>query len=107
MRTETFAFYLLDLVKLRRHACKQKRDNVIVKDWLTYAIPEDVSVFIPHILESLFYRGRYDIIGVIYGSNTAPKSDLNIFSATYSERLEPRRQRKGSDGKTSIKIYYR
>ena len=67
--------------------------GLFIKDSITYTTREDLSVFIPHLFESLFIEvankhHKNTIIGVIYRPNTAPKSDLNIFSTTYSEILE-------------------
>ena len=53
-----------------------------------YNIRTDLSVFIPHVCETLFVeikltpKSKPIIIGCIYRPNTAPKADLDIFSET-------------------------
>ena len=59
---------------------------LFIKDSIQFKIRNDLSVFIPHIFESLFIElyspyGR-SITGVIYRPNTAPKADLDIFTTT-------------------------
>ena len=55
---------------------------------INFKIRDDIkSVLIPHIFESLFIEmktksRKNTIVGVTYGPNTAPKADVDIFSAT-------------------------
>ena len=63
---------------------------LFIKENIQYKIREDISVFIPHIFESLFieintHEGNKSIIGVIYRPNTAPKADLDIFTTTLQD----------------------
>ncbi len=60
--------------------------GLFMKDTLNYKIREDISVFIPHIFESVFVeiintKERNLIVGVIYRPNTEPRADLDIFSS--------------------------
>ena len=73
-----------------------------IKDPISYTLRTDLSVFIPHIFESLFidlniniyiyiYIYIYNlkqILGVIYKPNIVPKTDVNIYSTTHLEVLE-------------------
>ena len=83
------------LISRNREGTSVNRGGVglYIKDSVTYIVREDLSVFIPHVFESLFIEitnkhHKNQIVGVIYRPNTAPKSDLNIFSTTYLEILE-------------------
>ena len=45
---------------------------------------DDLSVFIPHVIESLFFEIHINerktiIVGVVYRPNTQPRADINIF----------------------------
>ena len=56
---------------------------LFIKNSITYKIREDLSIFIPHITESLFIECELQnkhkvIVGVIYRPNSAPKADLDI-----------------------------
>lgn len=67
--------------------------GLFVKEHLNYKIREDLSVFIPHVFESIFIEIRSDhnknvVVGVIYRPNSAPKADLDIFSTTIFEIME-------------------
>ncbi len=60
--------------------------GLFMKNDLNYKIREDISVFIPHVFESLFVeiintKERNMIVGVIYRPNTEPRADLDIFSS--------------------------
>ena len=61
-----------------------------IKENVHYVIREDLSVFIPHVFESLFIECKNpslqnEIVGVIFRPNTAPKADLDIFSKTIND----------------------
>ena len=67
--------------------------GLFIKENIIFKIREDLSVFIPHILESVFIEiqsksNKNTIIGVIYRPNTAPMADVDIFSATISDILD-------------------
>ena len=51
-----------------------------------------ISVFIPHVFESLFIEivssSKSSIVGVIYRPNTAPKSDVDVFSSTLQKIMD-------------------
>ena len=61
--------------------------GLFIKDSLQYTIREDLSIFLPHVFESLFVETQITntqnvIIGVIYRPNTAPRADLDLYSST-------------------------
>ena len=62
-----------------------------IKDHLNFKHRPDISVFIPHIFESIFIEIQSKhtnvIIGTIYRPNTSPKADLDIFQNTLSELM--------------------
>ena len=63
---------------------------LFVKDHLNYFRREDLSIFIPHVIESIFIevqnnRSKPFIVGIIYRPNTFPLADLDRF---ISELLE-------------------
>ena len=56
-----------------------------IKDDLTYFRRDDVSIFIPHVLESIFFEIRRNlnkpvIVGVIYRPNTQPRASFDLFT---------------------------
>ena len=60
---------------------------ICIKETINYKIRNDLSVFIPHVYESLFVEitsniGKNTIIGVIYRPNTFPRADVDIFTTT-------------------------
>ncbi len=67
--------------------------GIYVRDHLTYIDRPDISVFIPHVFESLFIEVQINskqsiIIGNIYRPNTAPKADLDVFHHTLFELID-------------------
>ena len=61
--------------------------TIFIKETIDYKIRNDLSVFIPHVYESLFVEitsniGKNMIIGVIYRPNTFPRADVDIFTTT-------------------------
>ncbi len=65
---------------------------LFVKQTINFHIRDDLSVFIPHVFESIFIevespKGRNSIIGVVYRPNTAPRADLNIFQSTMNDLM--------------------
>lgn len=67
--------------------------GLFIKDNINFKIREDLSVFIPHVFESVFIEmgsksEKHKIIGVIYRPNTAPKADMDIFSVTLHDILD-------------------
>lgn len=66
---------------------------LFIKDSLDFKIRDDLSVFIPHVFESLFIEvesesGKPTIVGVIYRPNTAPRSDIDIFTTTLLDLMD-------------------
>jgi len=61
--------------------------GLFIKQNINYKIREDLSIFIPHIFESIFIEvssisTKNNIVGVIYRPNSQPKADINIFTKT-------------------------
>ena len=55
-----------------------------------YKPRDDLSVFIPHVFESLFIEithkhKKNTLVGIIYRPNTLPKADINIFMQTLQD----------------------
>ncbi len=63
--------------------------GIYVKNNLSYKIRHDLSIFIPHICESLFIevqcKNKNIIVGIIYRPNTPPRADLDVFMHTLHE----------------------
>ena len=63
-----------------------------IKNTLSYKVRNDLSIFIPNILESIFCEiqlcNKSIIVGTIYTPNTPPKADLDIFTHTIHERQQ-------------------
>ena len=73
--------------------CRESTDDyrggvaLFIKETIDYKIRKDLSVFIPHVYESLFVEvtsncGKNTIIGVIYRHNTFPLADIDRFTTT-------------------------
>ena len=65
---------------------------MFIKDSIQFHIREDLSVFIPHVFESVFVEintnsNKKSIIGVIYRPNTQPRADIDVFSSTLFELM--------------------
>jgi hypothetical protein len=61
--------------------------GLFVKQNVQFKIREDLSIFIPHVFESIFIEvlsntNKNTIVGVIYRPNTQPKADMDIFTST-------------------------
>ncbi len=64
--------------------------GLYIKEHLSYSLRSDLSVFIPHVIETLFVEVNLNktkkvILGVIYRPNTAPRADIDVFLQTISE----------------------
>ncbi len=62
--------------------------GVFIKETLNYIIRENISVFIPHIFESIFIEivnesERNIIVGVIYRPNTEPHGVMLTWILSY------------------------
>ncbi len=74
-----------------RNDTTQSRGGVAIyiRENLQYSFREDLSIFIPHIFESIFIEvhknNKTIIIGTMYRPNTPPKADLDIFMHTMSD----------------------
>jgi len=80
---------------ISRHREEGPRGGVglFIKNNLIYKLRDDISVFIPHIFESVFIKitnthGNNLIIGVIYRTNSGPHADLDIFSRTLQDIMD-------------------
>ena len=67
--------------------------GLFIKDSFNYRVRDDLGIFVPHVYESLFVEimstsSKNQIIGVIYRPNTAPRADLEIFSAHLYETMD-------------------
>jgi len=63
--------------------------GIFIKDCYQYKIRQDLSIFIPHVFESIFVEiqtgNKNVIVGTVYRPNTYPKADLDIFSHNMHE----------------------
>jgi len=67
--------------------------GLFTKDNIDFKVRDDLSVFIPHVFESLFIEikplsGKPYVVGVIYRPNTAPRADIDIFTTTLLELMD-------------------
>ncbi len=71
------------------HASSRGGVAMYIKNNLEYKQRSDLSIFIPHIFESIFVEIRHNnksmIVGTVYRPNTPPKADLEIFMHTMNE----------------------
>ena len=77
-----------DIISRTRENNSRGGVGLYINENIQFTIREDISVFIPHIFESIFIEvktkhEKKQIVGVIYRPNTAPKADINIFSTTF------------------------
>ena len=83
-----------DLITRVREDGSRGGVGLFIKNEINYKIRDDLSVFIPHVFESLFIEigsksdHKRSIIGVIYRPNTAPKADIDIFSSTLFDIMD-------------------
>ena len=66
--------------------------GLYIKTKFSYQIRNDLSVFIPHVFESLFcdislHNTFNATIGVIYRPNTPPRADLDMYLQTLQDIL--------------------
>ena len=67
--------------------------DFFIKDDINFKIRKDLSVFIPHVFESVFIEidsnsEKSRIVGIIYRPNNPPRADVDIFSVTLYEILD-------------------
>jgi hypothetical protein len=77
--------------------------GLFIKDSINFKVREDLSVFIPHVYESLFVEVENEshkkiIAGVIYRPNTLPSADVDVFTSTLFDIMEII----NTDGKSSL-----
>ena len=85
----TMEGYHSPLFRIRTN-CNRGGVGLFIKESYSYTVRDDLSVFIPHVIETLFVEFKISetkkaVLGVIYRPNTAPKADLNIFTTTLLE----------------------
>lgn len=59
--------------------------GLYIRDNIQFKVREDLSIFIPHVFESIFVEYTSDkptIVGVIYRPNSPPKANIKLFSET-------------------------
>ena len=57
--------------------------GLFINSNFTYVKRDDLSVFIPHVIESVFFEIQINerktiIVGVVYRPNTQPRADIDI-----------------------------
>ena len=55
-----------------------------IKDEINYTVRSDLSIFIPHVIETLFIEitknhGKPNIVGIIYRPNSPPLASIDVF----------------------------
>ena len=89
----------LELVGYHNFLSKNRQDSnrggvgIYIKETIQYTVREDLSIFIPHIFESVFIEievkhGKNEIVGVIYRPNTFPLADINVFTTCFLDLLD-------------------
>ena len=62
-----------------------------MRENIQFKIRDDISVFIPHVMESLFVAintnkdKTYLILGIMLRPNTAPRADMDIFMSKFND----------------------
>ena len=82
-----------DIIYRCRENSNQGGVAMFIKDSIKYKIRDDLSVFIPHVFESLFVEvdrqhDKSTIIGTIYRPNSAPMADIDIFTKTLTDIMD-------------------
>lgn len=67
--------------------------GLFIKDNINFIIREDISVFIPHVIETIFIEiinesKKNVLVGVIYRPNTEPRADLDIYSSNLYDIMD-------------------
>ena len=67
--------------------------GLFIRSNIKFTIREDLSVFIPHIFESIFIeyisiKKKRCVVGVIYRPNTPPKADIDVFMHTLNDIVD-------------------
>ncbi len=84
-----------DIITRTRDDSNRGGVGLFISNNISFTIREDLSVFIPHIYESLFIEVKSSnkhmntqIVGVIYRPNSQPRADIDIFSTTLHEVMD-------------------
>ena len=64
--------------------------DIYVNSDMSYCRRDDLSIFIPHVIETLFIEVKLNqtksiILGVIYRPNSQPRADMDIFTTTLAD----------------------
>ena len=69
--------------------CSRGDVGIYAKNTYKMTSRTDLSIFIPHILESIFveihFNNKSILLGTLYRSSTPPKADMDIFMFTVNE----------------------
>ena len=82
-----------------KHKLRPENDDVkggvgiFVRENFTFHERSDISVFIPHVCETIFIEiempnTKNIVIGSLYRPNTAPKADMDIFMSSLSDIVD-------------------
>ena len=75
-----------NLITRRRDDGPRGGVGLFIKQTVNYKIREDLSVFIPHVFESVFVETinkteKNTLVGIIYRPNTEPRADIDILTS--------------------------
>lgn len=74
-----------------RENCNRGGVGMFIRDCYEFTMRTDLSIFIPHVFESVFIecklKGKKTIVGVIYRPNTPPRASVDIFTFHLFELL--------------------
>ena len=82
-----------EILSRNRNEGRKGGVGLFIKNNIQFKVREDISVFIPHVFESLFVEIELDsnkkqIVGIVYRPNTPPLADLDIFTDNMVEIME-------------------
>lgn len=68
--------------------------GLFIKEGIDFQIRDDLSVFIPHVYESLFIEITSNsphkpthVVGVVYRPNSPPRANMDIFTNTFHSTM--------------------
>ncbi len=67
--------------------------GLFIREHINYKICEDLSIFVPHVIERLFVEiecstSKNKIVGIVYRPNTQPRADIDIFSSSIYDIMD-------------------
>ena len=82
-----------DLLSKTRTNSNRGGVGIYIKNNIQYSVRDDLSIFIPNIIESIFIEikvkhGKNQVVGVIYRPNTFPLADINVFTTSFLDILD-------------------